>query len=167
MSFEPAVACLCFATAVLLYLTYTDLRYFLLPNRANIALAILGVLFQISILNWSDSQSIFAALTQSVLGAFFGAGIFLLTRFISLKWKGVEGIGWGDVKFSAAAGIWLGPAGVGMMIGGAAALLLAAGAVVILITRRPLKDFYLPFGAAAAPVTAILLWLSYYGVITF
>lgn len=164
---ETAVVLLILATAVLLYLTYTDIRYFLLPNRANIALAVLGLAYQALQIDWSNATSISFALGQSALGAFFGAGIFLLTRWVSLKWKGVEGIGWGDVKFSAAAGIWLGPAGVGFMIGGAAALLLLAGGLIILVTRRPLKDFYLPFGAAAAPATAILLWLHHCGIVTF
>ncbi len=164
---ETAVVLLILATAVLLYLTYTDLRFFLLPDRANIILAVLGAIYVAHRIEWSDGSSILNGLTQSALGAFFGAGIFLLTRFVSLKWKGVEGIGWGDVKFSAAAGIWLGPAGVGFMIGGAAALLLLAGGLIILVTRRPLKDFYLPFGAAAAPATAVLLWLHHFGMVSF
>ena len=164
---ETVVVLLILATAVLLYLTYTDIRYFLLPDRANIILAALGVIYQILQIDWSDSTSITLIAGQSALGAFFGAAIFLLTRFVSLKWKGVEGIGWGDVKFSAAAGIWLGPAGVGFMIGGAAALLLLAGGLIIVITRRPLKDFYLPFGGAAAPVTAILLWLHHFRMLDF
>lgn len=162
---ETAVVLLILATGVLLYLTYTDIKFFLLPNRANLVLAGLGILYQASRINWADAHDITVVLGQSALGALFGAGIFLLTRYVSLKWKGVEGIGWGDVKFSAASGIWLGPAGVGFMIGGAAALLLLAGGLIILITRRPLHDFYLPFGAAAAPVTAVLLWLIHYGVV--
>lgn len=166
MTFDTAVALLCLATAVLFYLTYMDVRYFLLPNRANIAFAVLGTLYQGLTVDWSSSDSILSAAGYSALGAFFGAGIFLLTRFVSLKWKGVEGIGWGDVKFSAAAGIWLGPAGVGFMIGGAAAILLLVGGLVIVVTRRPLKDFYLPFGAAAAPATIVLLWLFHLGYIT-
>lgn len=160
--FETAVVILVLATAVLSYLTYMDVRYFLLPNRGNIALAALGLVYQAVMLDWSNSVAIVNLLVFMILGAFFGAGIFLFTRFVSLKWKGVEGIGLGDVKFSAAAGIWLGPAGVGFMIGGAAALLLVFGAAVIVVTRRPLKDFYLPFGAAAAPATAIILWMRHY-----
>ncbi|MDB5477850.1 MAG: peptidase prepilin type [Alphaproteobacteria bacterium] len=167
MTFDPAVAMLCVATAVLLYLTVMDVRFFLLPNRGNIALALLGLAYQAISLDWADGNAILERLVFMGAGALCGAGIFLLTRYVSLKWKGVEGIGWGDVKFSAAAGIWLGPAGVGFMIGGAAGLLLLFGVIVIVLTRRPLKDFYLPFGAAAAPATAILLWLNWAGMIRF
>lgn len=164
--FETAVVLIILATAVLFYLTYMDMRYFLLPNRGNIALAILGLIYQVLRTDWSNTSSISSMLAFMFFGAFFGAGIFLATRYVSLKWKGVEGIGWGDVKFSASAGIWLGPSGVGFMIGGAAAILLLVGGLVILITRRPLKDFYLPFGAAAAPATAIILWLQHYGLLS-
>lgn len=164
--FETAVVLLSLATAVLLYLTVMDVRFFLLPNRGNLALAILGIVFQALQIDWADGSSVMSTLVYSFLGALFGAFIFLLTRWVSLKWKGVEGIGWGDVKFSAAAGIWLGPAGVGFMIGGAAALLLLVGGLIILVTRRPLHNFYLPFGAAAAPVTAAILWLSYFGYLS-
>lgn len=163
---DAAFILIVLASLVLLYLTVMDVRFFLLPDKGNIALAGLGLVYQILHTDFSDAQSISSVLVFSATGAFFGAAIFLLTRWISLKWKGVEGIGWGDVKFSAAAGIWLGPAGVGFMIGGAAFLLLLAGGLIMLLTRRPLKDFYLPFGAAAAPATGVLLWLSWAGLVT-
>jgi leader peptidase (prepilin peptidase)/N-methyltransferase len=165
MTFITAVALLILATAVLLYLTYTDVRYYLLPNRANSALAVLGFLFRLIHIEWSDAADIQSVFADMILGAVCGAGIFLLTRFVSLKWKGVEGIGLGDVKFSAAAGIWLGAAGVGFMIGGAAAILLIFGLVTVALTRRSLRDYYLPFGAAAAPATIILLWLQFFGIL--
>lgn len=165
--FDAAVVLVSVATAALLYLTVMDIRFFLLPDKGNIVLALVGLAYQSLHIDWSDGASILNMIVFMGTGAFFGAGIFLLTRWISLKWKGVEGIGWGDVKFSAAAGIWLGPGGVGFMIGGAAFLLLVAGGLIILITKRPLKDFYLPFGAAAAPATIVLLWLQWSGAYTF
>lgn len=165
--FEAAVVLLILATAALIYLTVMDIRFFLLPDKGNLALAVLGLAYQALQIDWSNGTSILDMIVFMACGAFFGAGIFLFTRWVSLKWKGVEGIGWGDVKFSAAAGIWLGPAGVGFMIAGAAFLLLLAGIVIILVTKRPLKDFYLPFGAAAAPATIVLLWLHGLGGFVF
>jgi leader peptidase (prepilin peptidase)/N-methyltransferase len=163
MTIDAAVVLLSLATAALLYLTYMDWRYFLLPDKGNLVLGILGLAYQAFQTDWTNGTSIKLTLLQLILGALCGAGIFLFTRWFSLKWKGVEGVGLGDVKFSAAAGIWLGPSGVGLMIGGSAALLLAIGGLIILITRRPLKDFYLPFGAAACPVTLFLLWAGWAG----
>lgn len=163
MMFDAAVVLLCLATAVLLYLTVMDIRFFLLPDKGNIALAALGLVYQAIHINWADNADILRMILVMATGAFAGAAIFLLTRAVSLKWKGVEGIGWGDVKFAAASGIWLGPSGVGFMIGGAAGILLLVGMAVIVVTKRPLKDFYLPFGAAAAPATIALLWLQWSG----
>jgi leader peptidase (prepilin peptidase)/N-methyltransferase len=167
LSLHPAVVLLCLATAVLFYLTVMDWRFFLLPNKGNLALAILGLAFQSLAVDWSDVASIQGMLSFMAGGAVAGAGIFLLTRWLSLKWKGVEGIGWGDVKFAAAAGIWLGPAGVGFMIAGGAFLLVLVGFTNVLFKRRQLKDYYLPFGAAAAPVTIAFLWLRYLGYLSF
>ncbi len=164
--FNAEVVILSLATFVLLYLTVMDWRFFLLPNKANLALAVLGVIYQFMRLDWSNTAEIQYILSQMLFGAIAGAGIFLFTRWLSLKWKGVEGIGWGDVKFSAAAGLWLGPGGVGFMIGGGAALLVLVGFAIILVTHRPLKDFYLPFGAAAAPVTIAFLWMHHLGIWT-
>lgn len=166
MSYAEVVI-LSLATFVLLYLTVMDWRFFLLPNKANLALAILGVVFQFMRLDWSNGTAIQYVLSQMLFGAIAGAGIFLFTRWFSLKWKGVEGIGWGDVKFSAAAGLWLGAGGVGFMIGCGAALLVLVGFGIILVTKRPLKDFYLPFGAAACPVMIAFLWLEYFGYMNF
>jgi prepilin signal peptidase PulO-like enzyme (type II secretory pathway) len=165
MIFDAAFFCIIVATFILLYLTVMDFRYFLLPDKGNLALAFFGLIYQALHVEWSDTNAIASMLGYILTGSICGAGIFLFTRWVSLKWKGVEGIGWGDVKFSAAGGIWLGPAGVGFMIGGAAFLLLLTGGVIILLTKRPLKDFYLPFGAAAAPATIAILWLNWAGVI--
>lgn len=165
--FDPATILIVLATLALLYLTIMDFRFFLLPDKGNLVLGILGVLFQAYRTDWTNAVSIKETIILALFGAISGAAIFLITRAVSLKWKGVEGIGWGDVKFSAAAGIWLGPAGVGLLIGGSAAVLLAVGGVILLITRRPLHDFYLPFGAAACPVMIALLWAQHLHVITF
>jgi len=167
MLFNTEVVVLILATSVLLYLTVMDWRFFLLPNKGNLALGILGILYQALRLDWSDAGAIQNMIGFMLAGAVAGAGIFLFTRWLSLKWKGVEGIGWGDVKFAAAAGLWLGPAGTGFMIGGGAFLLVLVGFTNILFGRRKLKDYYLPFGAAAAPVTAVFLWLLHFGIVKF
>lgn len=167
MLFNTEVVLVILATSVLLYLTVMDWRFFLLPNKGNLALAILGLIYQAVRLDWSDGAVIQSTIGFILGGMIAGAGIFLFTRWLSLKWKGVEGIGWGDVKFAAAAGIWLGPAGVGFMIGGGAFLLVVVGFTNVLFCRRQLKDYYLPFGAAAAPVTMLFLWLQHFGLMSF
>lgn len=167
MTFGTDVVLLIIATSVLLYLTVMDWRFFLLPNKGNLALAALGIIHHATHVDWSDALAIQQRLGFMLAGAVAGAGIFLFTRWLSLKWKGVEGIGWGDVKFAAAAGLWLGPAGTGFMIGCSAFLLVVIGFTNVLFRRRQLRDYYLPFGAAAAPVTAAFLWLLHLGIINF
>lgn len=140
------------ASLVLAYLTYIDARYYLLLDWANALLAGLGVIFILINPTWHSSW------LQPLYGAVAGAGIFWLTQRFSLWWKGIEGVGWGDVKFAAAAGIWLGVQGVGLMLLMSSVLLLLLGGGYALLARRSLNNFYLPFGVAGCPATALLIW---------
>lgn len=147
------------ASLVLAYLTYIDARYYLLLDWANALLAILGVIFICLHPTWHSSWH------QPLYGAAAGAGIFWLTQRLSLWWKGIEGVGWGDVKFAAAAGIWLGAQGVGLMLLLSSVLLLLLGGAYALLTRRGVSNFYLPFGVAGCPVACALIWGKVLGVL--
>ena len=147
------------ASLVLAYLTYIDARYYLLLDWANALLGILGLIFITLHPAWHTSW------WQPIYGAMAGAGIFWLTQRFSLWWQGIEGVGWGDVKFAAAAGIWLGPQGVGLMLLLSALLLLLLGGTYAILVRRNVRNFYLPFGVAGCPATALLIWGKAFGVL--
>ena len=68
-----------------------------------------------------------------------------------------RGVGLGDIKFSAAAGLWLGPFGVSIMVLFSAIALLMVGVGIILIKKKDFRSFYLLFGAMACPVTLLLI----------
>lgn len=149
---EPiAVAALCAAAVCLLWLAWVDYKKFLLPDIGNALLAFCAVVFH--------GVTAFAYLLplQMVLGCAMGALMFLLVRWYAFWAKKIEGVGLGDVKFAAAAGLWLGPFGIGVMVALSALGLFIAGLIIILATKRSMKDFYLPYGVAAAPMTLVLI----------
>ena len=82
-----------------------------------------------------DIEAAVALLGDAALGSAVGGGLFLLVYLISRK-----GLGGGDVKFMAAAGLYLGFAGAlsAMLLGTALAAL--AGLALLLLRRIKLKD---------------------------
>lgn len=93
---------------------------------------------------------------DSLLGAAVGALLPILVIVIYKLWRGIEGMGWGDVKYLAAIGAVVGLRGVvGVLIVGA-----SVGALVglgMILTGRGSGKTPLPFGTFLA--LAALLWL--------
>ena len=82
-----------------------------------------------------DTDAAVALLMDSMFGFLLGGGMFLLVYIISRK-----GLGGGDVKFMAAAGLYLGPRGLlpAMLCGTILAGL--AGLTLILLNKINRKD---------------------------
>lgn len=119
----------------------------LLPDRGNLFLAGLGLVFVI----FADMQS----LREALLGAAIGAGVLLLLRRLSHG-----GLGLGDVKYAAAFGVWLGVQGTMLAL----LLAFALGAVLALLLLacgRLQRGSALAFG----PFLSAGAYLSYLGVL--
>ncbi len=88
---------------------------------------------------------------DGLLGAVLGFALFWAIGRLYARWRGREGLGLGDAKLLAAAGAWLGPAGL------APTLLLAATTALgaaWLTGRRKAGD-----AIAFGPFLALALWL--------
>lgn len=107
-----------------------DIRYGLLFDRVNLILACSAV-----IPVWTG----LITGTESLLGACFGSGFLWLLRLITHN-----GIGFGDVKFAGAIGLWLGWPAIVPGLGGAF-LLGGMTGIYLLLRGRTLKT-RLPFG---------------------
>jgi prepilin peptidase CpaA len=105
----------CF-TVILLAVSISDIRSRRIPNRAVVALAVLGVVYSVSAL------SLWTGLGRAVLGMMVGFALWI--PFYALRMLGA-----GDVKLFAAAGCWLAPSHVL----GAALLSAVAGGVLSVI----------------------------------
>ncbi len=86
-----------FAVALLIMIV-VDLEHYIIPDSIHVALLPLGLAF-----HWSQGTD----WTDVLYGFLAGAGMGLLLhhgyRFLRKK----EGLGYGDVKFFAVAGVWL------------------------------------------------------------
>ncbi len=91
---------LCLVMGLLPALALVDLHYGIIPDGHNLLLGILGIIF----LELSGAD---LYLGVAVAGALLGLGLFL--ALVYSKWRGIEMLGLGDVKFFAAAGFWLHP----------------------------------------------------------
>ena len=86
-----------------------------------------------------------AGLEAACEGAAIGA-IFWLLRRLYFAFRDVQGLGLGDVKFLAAAGIWVGIAGLPMLLLVAALTALACAGVMRLAGRQLTGQTSMSFG---------------------
>jgi leader peptidase (prepilin peptidase)/N-methyltransferase len=135
---------------ILLTLALIDVRVFRLPDVLTLPLAVLGL-----VAAWMLAPEHFLA---HVLGAIAGFAVFALVALAYRYVRGRSGLGLGDAKLLAAAGAWVGIAGLPsvVLIASVTALLVVLGAR---IARRPLRaDSAIPFGAFLA-VGTWMVWL--------
>ena len=90
-------------------LAWIDIRYGIIPDWLNLTIAALGLSKAVII----DGPA--AGLEAACEGAAIGA-IFWVLRWLYFAFRKVQGIGLGDVKFLAAAGIWVGVSGLPMLL---------------------------------------------------
>src|SRR6202050_3239757 len=109
---------------LLLGLIFTDAETKLLPDKLTLPGLLLGLLFSLlvpvhdmasqflpGILNLPFSADLAArlfSLLDSLLGAALGASFIYGAGAIYLRWRGAEGMGFGDVKLMAMVGAFLG-----------------------------------------------------------
>jgi prepilin signal peptidase PulO-like enzyme (type II secretory pathway) len=140
---------------VLVLLAAFDLRYRQLPDELTIPLAGLGL-----VVCWPSGLGI----AQSLTGLIGAGGLLWLVRELHFRWRGVEGLGRGDIKLVAAMGAWLGPMVVGFAIAGAAFAALAAEASMQLArTGRIDGARRIPLGAYLAGAFWVAWLLTYPG----
>lgn len=136
MSAAILLALLCLLLGLLAWI---DLRAGIIPDWLNLAIALIGLIDAILAGGW------LAGLAAGIEGAAVGLLVWLL-RHLYFKTRNVQGLGLGDVKFLAAAGIWTGIAGLPML------LLVAAGTALISVgalqwAGRPMRrQMAIPFG---------------------
>ena len=135
--------------AALIALFAIDLEHQLLPDRITLPGIVVGLLFSI----WLPP-----GLRAAFLGMVLGGGVLFAVGETYFRVRGIEGMGFGDVKMLAMVGAFLGwklvlvTFVISSLIGG----LLA---VILLVSRRTTMTSALPFGTFLA-VSAFIasLW---------
>jgi len=114
----------CVLGFLLLGLIFTDAETKLLPDKLTLPGLVLGLLFSLfvpvndmasqllpGVVNLSVGPDLAArlfSLLDSVLGAALGASFIYGAGAVYLRWRGAEGMGFGDVKLMAMVGAFLG-----------------------------------------------------------
>lgn len=127
---------LCLLSAVLAWI---DIRHGLIPDWLNLTIASLGLSKAVIV------GGLPAGLEAACQGVAIGA-VFWLLRRLYFTFRKIQGLGLGDVKFLAGAGIWVGIAGVPMLLMAAALTALACVGVMQLAGRQLTGQTSMPFG---------------------
>ncbi|WP_229183922.1 prepilin peptidase [Bradyrhizobium oropedii] len=128
-----ALCVLCCAVALI------DLRHGVIPSWLNLAIAALGLA------NVVITDGTTAAFTAMAIATLVGMLFWLLQR-LYFAVRGVDGLGLGDVKFLAAAAIWVGALGVPTLLLIAALAALAVAGGLQLAGREMKRQTSIPFG---------------------
>ena len=120
-------------------LAWIDIRDGIIPDWLNLSVAGLGFAKVVII------GGLVVGIEATGEGAAIGL-IFWLLRRLYFEWRKIQGLGLGDVKFLAAAGIWIGIAALPMLLLFAALTALAAAGVMQLAGRDMTRRTSLPFG---------------------
>lgn len=133
---------------VSLALGLIDLDFQILPNTLTYPAIVFGL-----ICSWLGGYTWWL---DSAVGALVGALLPILVIVLYKLWRGVEGMGWGDVKYLAAIGSVVGLRGcVGVLV--VASILGATVGLGLILSGRGSGKTALPFGTFLA--LAVILWL--------
>jgi leader peptidase (prepilin peptidase)/N-methyltransferase len=146
-------ALLCALCAVLAWI---DTRHGIIPDWLNLAIAGLGLL---KIILTGDALAAIEALGE---GAAIGAAFWLLRR-LYFSFRGIQGLGLGDVKFLGAAAIWVGAAGIPLVLLVATIAALACVGVAQLSGRALSAQTSMSFGPFLAAGLLVTLGVQQYG----
>jgi leader peptidase (prepilin peptidase)/N-methyltransferase len=131
-----------------------DLR--IIPDRLTLPGMVLGLVFSVTLLRSGTVQS---GLLRSLAGIAAGAGVLIAIALIYKVVRGIEGMGFGDVKLMAMVGAFLGykAALVTIFLGS-----LVGGVVGLFLVRRSPQGMKtaVPFGVFLSPAGIFCIFLG-------
>jgi len=127
-------------TPMLIIALVVDYKYQIIPNRLNLTIFEVGLVF--AFVSGLYSMNL---MTNALLGMAFGGGVFLIITLIGGLVAGKEAMGFGDVKFMGALGLYFGITNI-ITISLMAFLFAAIISIFLLVTKIKKKSEYIPFG---------------------
>lgn len=127
-------------TPMLISAFVIDYKFQIIPNRLNLTMFEAGLVFTFI----EGIVNINAAINM-LLGMVAGAGIFLLITLIGGLIAGKEAMGFGDVKFMGALGLFFG-LGNTLIITVLSFLISAILSIILIATKIKKANEYIPFG---------------------
>lgn len=139
-------------TPMLLSAFIIDYKSQIIPNRLNLTIFEVGIIFAF-LYGLSDV----AITINMLLGMIVGGGIFLFITLIGGLFYGKEAMGFGDVKLMGALGLFFGFSNI-IIITLVSFLIGAILSIILLVTKMKKSDEYIPFG----PFIVIAAFISMY-----
>jgi leader peptidase (prepilin peptidase)/N-methyltransferase len=137
-------------------LAWIDIRHGIIPDWLNLAIAALGL---VKLITLSGPNAGMEVVGEAVV---IGASFWLL-RQLYFAVRGIQGLGLGDVKFLSAAGIWVGIAGIPMLLLVATMTALACVGVVQISGRALTAQTSMSFGPFLAAGLLLTFGFQQYG----
>jgi leader peptidase (prepilin peptidase)/N-methyltransferase len=129
-------ALLCLLSGVLAWI---DIRHGIIPDWLNATIAGLGLSKAVV------AGGVLAGLDAACEGAAIGV-VFWLLRRLYFAFRKIQGLGLGDVKFLTAAGLWIGVAGLPILLVVATLTALACAGVMQFTGRQLTAQTSMSFG---------------------
>ena len=117
-----------------------DYKNQIIPNRLNLTIFETGLIF-----TFIAGASNINLAKDALIGMLIGGGVFLLITLIGGLIAGKEAMGFGDVKFMGALGLYFGVVGI-ILVTLVAFLAGAILSIILLITKIKKTSEYIPFG---------------------
>lgn len=142
-------------TPMLLSAFVIDYKLQIIPNRLNLAIFEIGIIF-----TFLYGLSNVAITINMLLGMVAGGGIFLLITLIGGLFYGKEAMGFGDVKLMGALGLFFGLSNI-IIITLVSFLIGAILSIVLLATKIKKSNEYIPFGPFIVIATFISIYVPF------
>jgi leader peptidase (prepilin peptidase)/N-methyltransferase len=137
--------------AMVLHIAAVDVERFEIPDLANLAILLVGLAWQASELKIED-------VLAAIVRCFVAGGLLFAVRLAYRRFRGIEGLGLGDVKLAGAGATWLAWSqmwfALSIAVGAAMMLVLVRN---IFLRERIVRDAAIPFGAFLAPA----IWIAW------
>lgn len=132
-----------------------DYQLQIIPNRLNLAIFEVGIVF-----TFLYGLSDVAITINMLLGMITGGGIFLLITLVGGLFYGKEAMGFGDVKLMGALGLFFGFSNI-IIITLVSFLIGAVLSIILLVTKMKKSDEYIPFGPFIVMATLISVYVPF------
>lgn len=142
-------------TPMLLSVFVIDYKLQIIPNRLNLTMLEIGLVF-----SFIYGISNIAISIDMLLGMFAGAGIFLLITLLGGLAYGKEAMGFGDVKLMGCLGLFFGFSNI-IVISLMSFLIGAILSIFLLLTKIKKADEYIPFGPFIVIATFISIFIPF------
>ena len=142
-------------TPMLLSAFVIDYRLQIIPNKLNLTIFEVGIIFA-----FISGLSNVAITINMILGMLAGGGIFLLITVLGGIFYGKEAMGFGDVKLMGALGLFFGLSNI-IIITLVSFLIGAILSIALLATKIKKSNEYIPFGPFIVIATFISMYIPF------